>query len=157
MSPELPSADARPLPDCRQGPPLGPVRLTVPSDPRHLRLVRDVVARLGQCVGFAEETRFQLQLAVDEALTNVIRHAYGDRHDQPIDLTLEPVESPRHGLQIVVRDFGRAVDPATIKSRDLDDFRPGGLGVHIIRSLMDEVEYTAVPEGGMRLRLLKFV
>lgn len=134
---------------------MGPVRLEIPSDPRCLRLVRDVVGRLAEFVGFDEETRFQMQLAVDEALTNVIRHAYSDRHDQPIEVRLRAVTTGLCGLEICLRDYGAAVDVDRIRSRDLDDVRPGGLGVHIIHSVMDEVEYAAQENGGMRLRMMK--
>jgi anti-sigma regulatory factor (Ser/Thr protein kinase) len=60
-------------------------------------------------------------------------------------------------LECDVRDFGRQVDPSTIRSRSLDEVRPGGLGVHIIRSVMDEVEYSRAEGGGMRLRMLKYL
>jgi anti-sigma regulatory factor (Ser/Thr protein kinase) len=56
----------------------------------------------------------------------------------------------------VVRDYGRAVDPATIRGRDLSEVRPGGLGVHIIRSIMDEVCYEPAAGGGTRLNMLKW-
>jgi hypothetical protein len=59
------------------------------------------------------------------------------------------------GLRIVIEDLGRQTDPGAIKGRDLDDVRPGGLGVHIIREVMDEVVYEKRPGGGMRLTLVK--
>ena len=57
-------------------------------------------------------------------------------------------------MEIIVRDFGPQVDPASIHSRDLDDVRPGGLGVHIIRSIMRDVDYSCPPDGGMQLRMV---
>lgn len=64
-------------------------------------------------------------------------------------------------LRIVLEDEAEQVDPATIKSRDLEEVRPGGLGVHIIKSVMDEVKYER-REGvgglggvGMRLTMIK--
>ena len=59
--------------------------------------------------------------------------------------------------RLIIRDFGKQVDPDCIKSRDLDDVKPGGLGVHLIKSIMDEVKYRRHEEGGMELRMSKFI
>jgi hypothetical protein len=61
------------------------------------------------------------------------------------------------GLRIVIEDCGRQADPDAIKGRDLDDIRPGGLGVHIIREVMDQAVYEKRPAGGMRLTLVKWL
>ncbi len=63
--------------------------------------------------------------------------------------------SPSPGIEIVIEDDAMQVDPDTIRSRDLDDIRPGGLGVHIIREIMDEVSYARRDRRGMRLTLVK--
>ncbi|MHC5028100.1 MAG: ATP-binding protein [Planctomycetota bacterium] len=59
------------------------------------------------------------------------------------------------GIEIVIDDLARQVDPGTIQGRDLDDIRPGGLGVYIIREIMDKVEFACRPEGGMSLTMFK--
>ncbi|MFH1742848.1 MAG: ATP-binding protein, partial [bacterium] len=79
-----------------------------------------------------------LTLGADEALTNVMRHAYQGRRDGQVDLT---VSCRKKQLCVALRDYGRKVPLEEIHSRDLDDIRPGGLGVHIIRSVFDLVEY----------------
>ncbi len=56
---------------------------------------------------------------------------------------------------IVIEDRAKQVDPGSIQSRDLDDIRPGGLGVYIMREVMDEVVFEQREGGGMRLRMLK--
>jgi anti-sigma regulatory factor (Ser/Thr protein kinase) len=61
----------------------------------------------------------------------------------------------RAGLKVVLEDEARQVDPSKIKSRDLDEIRPGGLGVHIIREVMDEAVYERRDRVGMRLTLVK--
>jgi hypothetical protein len=66
-------------------------------------------------------------------------------------------ESERGSLKIVIEDEARQVDPDQIKSRELDDIRPGGLGVHIIRQVMDEVTYERREGAGMRLTMAKSV
>lgn len=92
-------------------------------------------------------------LAIDEACQNVIRHAYQGECDSPIELTVE-----REGPNLVFRLFDEApiVDPDKIRSRSLDTVRPGGLGVHFIRNVMDETDYLRSPRGqGNLLRMIR--
>lgn len=83
--------------------------------------------------------------AVDEALTNIIRHTYCGRADQPIDVIFRSVreDDPEsaEGLEIVLCDRGPAIDPERMCLRALEEIRPGGLGLHFIRQSMDIVEY----------------
>lgn len=128
------------------------------SDPTYLAGARELVASVARRLGFSEEGSGQIALAVDEALCNVIRHGYNRRKDGPIWLNLWPLPDENGsgpGLRITIEDEARQVDPATIKSRDLDEIRPGGLGVHIIRQVMDEVKYEKRDGAGMRLTLVK--
>jgi serine/threonine-protein kinase RsbW len=134
------------------------IRLQMVSDPRYLSGARELVAAVARRLGFGEEGAGQVALAVDEALCNIIRHGYDRRTDRPIWLTLDPVEAqngPARGLTIVLEDEARQVNPDDIKSRDLDEVRPGGLGVHIIRQVMDEVRYERREGAGMRLTMTK--
>lgn len=137
----------------------GTIRLQLTSSTKCLPVVRGAVERMAALEGFNGNDTHELTLAIDEALANVIKHGYQNRDDQPIELTLSTIRSSggAPGLSIVVRDYGRQVDPATIHSRDLNEVRPGGLGVHIIQTVMDEVEYTCPSGGGMQLRMVKFV
>ncbi len=135
--------------------------LAIPSDPELLCVVRGAVQQLAELVGMAEEECRAVTLAVDEALTNVIRHAYQDRRGQPIEIScrrLEPGAGGRSaaGLEFVLVDRGRGVDPAELHGRPLEQVRPGGLGTHFIKEIMDEVEYE---RGGSqnRLRLVKYL
>ena len=135
------------------------VKLSIASHPKSLPVVRSAAERMAKMEGFSEQDANELALAIDEALANVIKHGYSGQPDKPIDITLSVLRSSTGdpGLCIVVRDNGRQVDPDTIQSRDLDDLRPGGLGVHIIKTVMDEVEYSCPPDGGMQLRMVKYV
>lgn len=121
--------------------------------------MRGAVEQLASSEGFDATETHGLVLAIDEALANVIKHGYNGQADQPITVTLSVVQSDtgRRGLAIEVRDQGRQVDPTSICGRDLDDVRPGGLGVHIIKAVMDEAAYSCPSEGGMCLRMVKFV
>ena len=131
------------------------VRLEIVSRPSLLGAARAVVATIAQRCGFDEIQCGQISLAVDEALCNIIRHGYNCRDDGRILISLSQREAQSPGIEIVIEDDALQVDPDTIRSRDLDDIRPGGLGVHIIREIMDEVSYTRRDRRGMRLTLVK--
>jgi anti-sigma regulatory factor (Ser/Thr protein kinase) len=126
--------------------------LTVTSDPKNLRLVRALVAAAAEAVGFEKGDGNCVCLAVDEACTNVIRHAYHGDHTKRIEVRLG-IHADR--LDATVRDWGRKAAPGSIKPRDLADIRPGGLGVHFIREIMDEVVYDTSPDEGTELRMTR--
>ena len=136
------------------------IELSISSNLEYLRVVRLAVRQVAGVLGFEEKTREMMVLAVEEALTNVIRHSYGGPCDERIVIKLARFDgdSPgRGGLDISVRDYGRKVDPETIKGRDLADVKPGGLGVHLIKTIMDEVAYCSAPGQGMLLQMRKYV
>ena len=132
--------------------------LTILSDPANLATVRLAVEAGGKRVGFDQKACAAMALAVDEALTNVMRHAYGGASDKEIDIAIEELNASddRRGLMITIHDSGKVVDASKIKGRELTDIRPGGLGVHIMRQVMDEVVYECPPEGGTCLRMTKY-
>lgn len=119
-------------------PPEREVVLTVASDPTNMKLVRALMCAAAETVGFDKSDVNHLCLAVDEACTNIIRHAYLGDPTKRIEVRLG-LHADR--LDVTLRDWGRKVDPSSIKPRDLADVRPGGLGVHFIREIMDEVAY----------------
>jgi anti-sigma regulatory factor (Ser/Thr protein kinase) len=130
------------------------VRIT--SETAQVATVRAAVLEAARAIGFAAAEVSAVALAIDEAVTNVIRHGYEGCSGQPIEVVIDRVEREgRPALQVTIRDFGRQVDPAMIVGRDLEDVRPGGLGTHIIRTIMDEVEYSRRDPTGMQLRVLK--
>jgi sigma-B regulation protein RsbU (phosphoserine phosphatase) len=124
--------------------------------PAHADEMRQVRARLRETIdeqGVAPELRDRLVLAVDEACTNVIRHAYCGCSDSLITLR---VARERDMLVFELCDDAPAVDPQKITSRDLGDCRPGGLGVPFIRMLMDDWQLQPGPGGcGNILRMRK--
>ncbi len=134
------------------------IELTITSNAKSLAVVRSALAQLAEMEAFTSEDVYKVTLALDEALANVIRHGYSGMKDQPIHIKLEGLDGSdgRRGIQIIVRDHGRQVDPTTIRGRDLNDVRPGGLGVHIMRTIMDSVEYSCPADGGMLLRMVKY-
>ena len=136
-----------------------PIVIQIVSQPMYIAVVRSAVQTLAQKLGMSNEHSGHVILAIDEALTNVIRHGYGGRNDQPIWIRLKPlqIDDDKHGIEIVIDDESQGVDLDQIKGRPLDEIRPGGLGVHIIRQMMDKVSYTHREEvEGLRLRICKY-
>lgn len=133
------------------------IRVQLRSDPRYLAGVREMVLAVCRRLGFSRASASQISLAVDEALANVICHGYGRRCEGKIWIDLWPQRGPEGepGVRIVIEDEGRQVDEECIRGRELSDVRPGGLGVHIIREIMDEVRYEKREPRGMRLTLVK--
>ena len=123
--------------------------LVITSSPILLCVVRSAVERLADALGFPPEDCRAITLAVDEAIANIMRHSYGGREDQPIAVYFRKAHRRasggiEEGLEVLLRDRGPAVDPAKLRGRDLDDIRPGGLGLHFIRQSTDTVKYSRV-------------
>ena len=93
-------------------------------------------------------------MAVDEAFTNVIRHTYRMEFGQKVRVRLSFLENDH--LHIELEDDGPPMDPARIKSRALEEIKPGGLGVHFIHTIMDRVEYLP-GDSGNSLRMWKYL
>ena len=83
-------------------------------------------------------------LGVDEACTNIIRHAYHLRDDQPIALSLE---AKGDCVCVRLRDYGRQCSAEAMRGRPTDLIKPGGLGVHLIRAAFDKVDYILKSRG----------
>ena len=126
--------------------------LSVPSHPRYLRVVRDFLGSLLTDLEFNHQDRMGIVLAVNEAYANVIEHCYQGDVTQRVDLA---VHIAPELLTIEMRDYGTQPDPECIAPRDLQDVRPGGLGTHFMRSIMDEVTYDVSPGTGTVLRMSK--
>ena len=120
------------------------MKFAMRSDPRYLPVVRGAIAPLAAAIGWDESECLAITLAIDEALTNVIRHAYHNRADGLIEL--ECRESG-DGIQITLLDRGEAPDHSKICAKEIGCVEPGGMGTHIIRKVMDRVSYEVSPEG----------
>ncbi len=138
------------------------LKLELLSDPSLLCVVRAAMERLTEVFGFSAAECRSVTRAVDEALTNIMRHAYGGQPGRPIEMICRHLPQRRaaagggDGLEIVLCDRGPAVDPAKLRGRRLDEIKPGGLGLHFIRQSMDTVEFTRT-RGVNRLRLIKYL
>ena len=128
------------------------IEIRIDSDPRLLVVVRDVVARFCELVECSGEEQRGIVLAVDEACANIIKHTYRGDPCRTIDISCA---GDTGRVEVVLRDCGPPVDLEQVRPRNLDEVRPGGLGTHFIRSIMDEVEYSYEEGRGNVLHLVK--
>jgi serine/threonine-protein kinase RsbW len=112
------------------------MNFSILSDPSNLKIVRDHLKSFIKEKGFQKVDQDSVILATDEAVQNVMRYAYNLEKDKKIDVTFE-VKDPN--LIIQIRDYGKQVPIEQIKPRELDDVKPGGLGVHFIRNICEKV------------------
>lgn len=123
---------------------------TFPARFEFLDEIRDVVAEVARGGGFPEKTIYSLQLAADEAASNIIEHAYEGVSDATLYVTCN-----MQGDEIVItmRDTGRAFNPTSVKEpnlkADLSERQIGGLGVYLMRKLMDTVHYESSRSGNL--------
>lgn len=130
--------------------------LQVPSSTENLAIIRDFVNRVGEQSGLDESELAKLELAVDEACANVIEHAYGHNKTEEVKVRATFDE---HEIRIEVIDAGQGFDPDSIDEEEVADLikkgKTGGLGLRLIRSLMDEVHYEIQPGKVNELRMVK--
>ncbi len=121
------------------------IRLDIVSDPANLCVVRQAVRAYLMTFGLAEERVDDIVLAVDEACSNVIRHAYDGRCDQRYDVSLS---SSKEWVEIELHDTGEAVPEALLspagfeRPKELAEVSPGGLGIGLIFKTCDKVNFT---------------
>jgi anti-sigma regulatory factor (Ser/Thr protein kinase) len=128
------------------------------SKPKLLSSVRSMVLSLTQRVGFDQTECGHIALAIDEALANIIRHGYDQRDDEPIHIAIWILQDEAPGIRIMIEDEAKQIDPDSIKGRDLEDVKPGGLGVHIMREIMDSCRFECRQQGkGMRVIMEKHI
>ena len=129
------------------------VRLTIPARAEYIILCRLALTGLARLRPISDELVADLKLALTEATSNSVRHAYGDS-EGVVEISYE-LSGDR--LSIEVADDGEGFDPADDTDLgDLDNLNEGGLGIAIIRSIADEFDLTRGPDGrGSRLRFAK--
>lgn len=120
--------------------------LRVQSKTENLSVIRDFVSLNALKAGIPEATIEKIILAVDEACTNIIKHAY--KHS-PEGKIIIKVEYDKEKLSVTITDYGISFEPDKVPVPDLQKYyrehRVGGLGLYLIKSLMDDVTYTSVP------------
>ena len=147
----LPNNLAIPEPQqgCRIDREAGVVEAKFNSDAAHLAPVRTAIESLCAEAGFDAKATCEVGLVVNEAVANIIRHAYGSASDMPIHLRAElNGTGPESAIEITVRDWGSGKCPADLaKHPPADPLTPGGLGLVCMHNMMDQVLFTPQPRG----------
>ena len=132
--------------------------LVIPSQTDRLKEIRDFVAHAAHQFGFGEDDVNKIVLAVDEACTNIIEHAYGYGKNHKIKLSILAKEKV---FEITITDQGRAFDPLSVPQPNMKEylshFKRGGLGMYLMKTVMDKVEYDFKPGPVNRVRLTKYL
>jgi serine/threonine-protein kinase RsbW len=129
------------------------ITLRIPARAEYITLCRLALTGLSQLRAFPEDAMADLKLALTEAVSNSVRHAYGPDGDGHVDVTYE-LYADRLGIEVV--DDGAGFDPEEAPSFEGDELSEGGLGIAIIRTIADEFEIQSKPgERGSRLRFVK--
>lgn len=130
------------------------IRLTIPARPEYITLGRLALTAIAGVHSVSDETLHDLKLALTEACTNSVRHAYEDGRVGNVEIVYE-LEPDR--LVVEVGDEGTGFELAEPQENGNGDLEEGGLGIAIIRAVADEVEIGPREEGGSRLRFVKFL
>jgi len=132
--------------------------LKFPGQFESLAAISEFVTRAAEAAGLDTRAVDAVQLAVDEACSNVIEHAYEGQDRGDIECTCN---SSDDGLTVIIRDHGRPFDPALVQEPNLnptlqdEEFTGGGLGLYFMRQLMDKVLFEFAPDSGNVLTLVK--
>jgi serine/threonine-protein kinase RsbW len=130
------------------------VRLTIPAKAEYITLGRLALTAIARVRPLSDETLSDLKLALTEACTNSVRHAYREGRGGQVEIVyrLEPDR-----LIVEVTDDGEGFEPSSVAADGNGGLNEGGLGIAIIRAVSDEVEIGARQSGGSRLRFVKFL
>jgi serine/threonine-protein kinase RsbW len=129
---------------------------TFPGRYESLATIRDFVVKAANDAGFNEEDVYQVELAVDEACTNIIEHAYGGENKGDIHCSITIEEA---GIRIRLQDHGDPFDPKKVPEPrfnvPIEQLKSRGIGFFLMKKLMDEVHYTSTPMEGNVMELYK--
>jgi len=129
------------------------ITLRIPAKPEYITLCRLALTGLSQVREIGTDVMADLKLALTEAVSNSVRHAYGPAGDGHVAVTYE-LHADRLGIEVV--DDGAGFDPDEAPSFDGGELAEGGLGIAIIRTIADEFEIESKPgRRGSRLRFVK--
>ncbi|NUN50208.1 MAG: ATP-binding protein [Candidatus Brocadiae bacterium] len=133
-------------------------RIVITNDTKFLGFVREFMSRMIRQSSLSREDENKIILAVDEAVANIIEHAYENQREGTIDVE---VESDAKRFQVVIRDSGKKFAPDGVGSPDMEDHvkakKKKGLGIYLMRLIMDEVRYTFREGIQNELVLVKYV
>lgn len=131
-----------------------PIRLQVRSHPENLKHIRHVMAEALCASKVSKKESGHIILAVDEACSNIIRHSYQNNYTRKIDLT---VKRGSDRVTILITDDGIKFDLNSVKPRNIHEIKPGGLGIYIMRQVMDKIECNRTAGGVNTLKMTKYL
>lgn len=131
------------------------IRVELNADPKLLRAIRGLVRGYLESWSFPEDKVLEVVLAVDEACTNALRHAYNNEPGNRLALWLRSTDTC---IEIELRDEGRPAPPGRVKRKkivvpDKEALQPGGLGVQILYEVFDQVQFAPGEERGNRVTM----
>lgn len=131
-------------------------KTTFDANFENLDEIRELVGGAARQAGFSDKEIYAIQLAADEASSNIIEHAYAGAKGGKIEIE---INISGKELKISMRDHGKSFDPSSVPEpnvkADLSERKIGGLGMYLMRKLMDEVTYESSPEAGNLLTMIK--
>jgi serine/threonine-protein kinase RsbW len=132
--------------------------LVIKSSTDNLSLIRDFVRQSAEDAKISSEVTGKIILAVDEACTNVVKHAYKYSPDGEISIKVKVKDSK---FTITIIDEGDYFNPNLIPEPDIKEYhkqrRIGGLGMFLMKKLMDEVNYTTLPPKKNKVVMVKYI
>ena len=127
------------------------LKLKIRAYYKFIRIIKRATESIMEAYDISDEEIYMSKLAVAEAAANVIEHSYKGETDDIIEFEIEKNEKEWY---FTIKDYGCKMDLCEIKSRNLEDYKEGGLGVHIIKSVMDSTEYSHF-KNGTKLKMIK--
>ena len=131
--------------------------LRIPSQTDNLEIIREFVTQIARKVGFREDETSKIELAVDEACTNVIEHAYSKDERKLIDIAIQ-IDPQK--FTVIITDQGKGFNAKRLKKIDmkkyLEEMRVGGLGIHLMHTLMDEIDFDVVGGRKNQVKMVKY-
>jgi serine/threonine-protein kinase RsbW len=131
-------------------------KLIIPASFSSLEKIRDYFSLAAQEAGLDEDAVFEVQVAVDEAASNIIDHAYKGECESKIECTYELLSD---GLKLILHDHGKPFEPEKVELPDIvsnpSQRKQGGLGLYFMRQMMDEVNFSFNKDGGNNLTMFK--
>ena len=136
----------------------GTVSVRVPNNVNYLPSILALAREIASTIGFKDIDISNIELALEEAITNVIRHSLPKNEEAFLDLYVQPLPT---GIELRLQDMGRPFDSRETEQYNpahlLRDHDPKGLGSFLIRNVMDQVEYQALGNKGKVLRMVKYL